>query len=83
MRIDLEKTLQYAEGLYIQLSSFKNLPAPICEILGFEVQDKKTRDELDVIDERLARSNLTSSLNNSNQELNEIDMTHADNVISQ
>ena len=79
LRIDLEKTLQYAEGLYIQLSNFKNLPAPICEILGFAIQDKnKIRDDLDIIDEKLAKSNLaSSSLNNSNQALNEIDESQA------
>ena len=80
LRIDLEKTLQYAEGLYIQLSNFKNLPAPICEILGFAVQDKnKTKDDLDLIDEKLAKSNLlaSSSLNNSTQALNEIDESQA------
>lgn len=37
LRIDLEKTLKFAEGLYIQLSTFKNLPSPICEIIGLPI----------------------------------------------
>jgi len=71
-RIDLEKTLQYAEGLYIQLSSFKSLPAPICEILGFAVQKKDDLD-LDLVDDKMAHTNLTSSPRSSNQALNEIE----------
>lgn len=66
-RIDLEKTLQYAEGLYIQLSQFKNLPTSICEILGFAVQEKqKPKDDLDLVDEKLARSNLNDGCQNLN-----------------
>jgi hypothetical protein len=32
-RIDLDKTLRHAEGLYIQISQFKHLPTNICKIL--------------------------------------------------
>ena len=53
------------------MSTFKNLPAPICEILGFAVQKKD--EDLDLVDEKLACTNLKSSLNNSNQALNEIE----------
>lgn len=72
LRIDLDKTLQYAEGLYIQLSTFRNLPAPICEILDFAVQKKDDLD-LDLVDEKLIRTNLSSTLNNGNQALSEIE----------
>lgn len=64
LRIDLESTLVFAEGLYIQLSNFKSLPNPICEILGLPMQATNLdtiKDELDVIDEKLSKSN--SSLN--------------------
>ena len=33
-RIELEKTLVYAEGLYLQIKNFNNLPENIAEILG-------------------------------------------------
>lgn len=63
-RIDLEKSLQFAEGLYIQLSTFKNLPAPICEMIGLPVHSTNlgaVKDELDIIDENLSKS--SSSIN--------------------
>ena len=39
LRIDLEKTLKYAEGLYIQIKSFKNLPVNISKILNLPIRD--------------------------------------------
>jgi hypothetical protein len=40
----------YAEGLYIQLKAFKNLPLPICEILGLPIQKTSVeivKDDMD------------------------------------
>lgn len=57
-RIDLEQTLKFAEGLYIQLSTFKNLPAPICEMIGLPLPTTNMdalKDELDLIDEKLSK----------------------------
>lgn len=57
-RIDLDQTLKFAEGLYIQLSTFKNLPAPICEMLGLPLPTTNMdalKDELDLIDEKLSK----------------------------
>lgn len=59
LRIDLDQTLIFAEGLYMQLSSFKNLPSPICEMIGLPVQStnlEAIKDELDIIDENLSKS---------------------------
>ncbi|CAF0712965.1 unnamed protein product [Brachionus calyciflorus] len=39
-RIDLEKTLKHAEGLFLQLQNFKNVPNNIYEIIGFPVTEK-------------------------------------------
>ncbi len=50
----------------MQLSSFKNLPLAICEILGLPVHEKKVKDELDLIDEKLQNSNLSTSQNEKN-----------------
>lgn len=61
LRIDLEKTLEYAEGLYMQIKNFKNLPANICEILGFPVAEKTKDEELDALEDTLV--NTTSSKN--------------------
>lgn len=47
-RIDLDKALENAEGLYLQIKNFKNLPSNICEILGFPVVEKnKEAEEFD------------------------------------
>lgn len=40
LRIDLDKTLQYAEGLFLQIRNFKNLPANICQILDLPVSNE-------------------------------------------
>lgn len=58
LRIDLEKTLEYAEGLYLQIKNFKNLPANICEILDFPMGDKSKDEELDGLEETLVNLNL-------------------------
>jgi hypothetical protein len=60
LRIDLEKTLKFAEGLFIQLSTFKNLPAPICEILGLPILStnlEALKNELGLVEESLSKSN--------------------------
>lgn len=44
-RIDLEKTLQYAEGLYLQLKNFHNVPNNICEIVGLPLSLNKELEE--------------------------------------
>lgn len=49
-RIDLEKTLKHAEGLYIQLTNFKNVPANICRIVGLPTPEKSS-DDTDYFDE--------------------------------
>lgn len=62
LRIDLEKTLEYAEGLYIQIKNFKNLPANICEILGFPMAEKsKDLEEPDQFDDTLVKTEATKS----------------------
>ncbi len=63
LRIDLDKTLEFAEGLFIQLSTFKNLPVAICEILGLPFQKSDTdiaKDELDLNEDSLAKKKLNS-----------------------
>jgi hypothetical protein len=60
LRIDLEKTLKFAEGLFIQLSTFKNLPAPICAILGLPILStnlETLQNELGLVEESLSKSN--------------------------
>lgn len=55
LRIDLESTLRFAEGLFIQLRSFKNLPSPICEIIGLPVMEtnlEATKEELNFVEEK-------------------------------
>ncbi len=57
-RIDLEQTLIFAEGLFIQLSTFKNLSASICEMLGLPLPNTNMdalKDELDLIDDNLSK----------------------------
>jgi TBC1 domain family member 15 len=55
LRIDLDKTLKYAEGLYMQLSTFKNLPSDICEIVGLKSPVAKANAiDLDAIEEKFA-----------------------------
>ncbi len=44
-RIDLNKTLEHAEGLYLQIKNFKNLPRNVSEIVG--LQTDQMDDELD------------------------------------
>ena len=41
LKIDLEKTLETAEGLYLQLSTFKNTPNDIAVILGLPINEEK------------------------------------------
>lgn len=45
--IDLEKSLETAEGLYLQLSTFKNVPAEIAEILGLPINESLKEKEID------------------------------------
>ena len=52
-RIDLDKTLEHAEGLYLQLSNFKSLPVNICEILGIPTNEKLLKDDFE--DEKLIK----------------------------
>ena len=63
-------TLKFAEGLCIQLSNFKNLPIPICEILGFPINEKKSNDDLDILD-LLTQNFGTSSLASSSHNISE------------
>ena len=53
MRIDLDKTLEHAEGLFLQLDKFKSLPANICEILGLPTNEKLSKDDFE--DDKLIR----------------------------
>lgn len=74
-RIDLEKTLEYAEGLFIQIKNFKNLPSNICEIFGFPVVEKN-KDEIDVFEDSLINksrdeANRVSSIKSSQQNSDE------------
>ena len=72
LHIDLEATLKYAEGLFLQLNSFKNLPASICEIIGLPYNEKTlVRDETELGD--LSRIKSTpSSISNSRSNLTEL-----------
>jgi len=47
-RIDLNKTLEHAEGLYLQIKNFKNLPSNVSEIVGLQADqiDNELDDEL-------------------------------------
>jgi len=61
LRIDLEKTLQFAQGLHIQLSSFKNIPLAISEILGLPVQTSNSdaaKEDLDFLEDKFSKSSL-------------------------
>jgi TBC1 domain family member 15 len=44
LKIDLDKTLETAEGLFLQLNNFKNLPNEICEILHFPAKVEHHND---------------------------------------
>ena len=47
-RIDLNKTLEHAEGLYLQIKNFKNLPGNVSEIVVLQADqiDNELDDEL-------------------------------------
>lgn len=59
LRIDLKKTLEYAEGLYIQIKNFKNLPVNICEILGLPVAEQARDEELEAFENTLVGGDKT------------------------
>lgn len=44
-RIDLEKSLKHAEGLYLQLKNYENVPNSICEIVGLPIAINKELEE--------------------------------------
>lgn len=44
-RIDLEKSLKHAEGLYLQLKNYPNVPYNICEIVGLSVDITKELEQ--------------------------------------
>ena len=44
LKIDIDKTLETAEGLFLQLSAFKNLPNEICEIVQFPLNTEHEGD---------------------------------------
>jgi hypothetical protein len=46
-QIDLDRVLETAEGLYLQLSTFKNIPIAITEILNIPTADIKYKDNDD------------------------------------
>ncbi len=47
-QIDLDRTLETAEGLYLQLSTFKNIPIAIREILNLPSADIELKDNEDM-----------------------------------
>ena len=44
LKIDLDKTLETAEGLYLQLSTSKNVPTEITEILNLPTNSDSEKD---------------------------------------
>ena len=68
LQIDLERTLETAEGIFIQLNSYKNVPVAIAEILGLAVslENRNDVDADDITFEHQSNLLLSSSTNNIN-----------------
>ncbi len=57
-QIELDRTLETAEGLFLQLSSFKSVPSPVAEILG--IADTKEKEPSDTESDVLNDANVSN-----------------------
>jgi hypothetical protein len=63
-QIDLDRTLETAEGLYLQLITFKNVPIAIREILSIQTMEIENKDSEDTEVDEAGLCLKSSHLNN-------------------